>query len=68
MTARTAAVRRVCRQVLLSTAALRERGALVEHVLCVVDREEGGSQNLAAEGLSTTALFTGAELRRSGAS
>lgn len=50
-------------QVAISTAALRERGAVVEHVLCVVDREEGGGEKLAGVGLRMTALFTATELR-----
>jgi len=50
-------------QVAISTADLRDRGAVVEHVLCVVDREEGGGEALANVGLTMTALFTAAELR-----
>ncbi|OLT09795.1 orotate phosphoribosyltransferase [Pseudonocardia sp. CNS-139] len=49
-------------QVLLSTAELRQRGARVGHVLCVVDRGEGGAENLAGAGLTLTALFTADEL------
>jgi orotate phosphoribosyltransferase len=50
-------------QVRLSTAELRDRGALVEDVLCVVDRGAGGAEALTAEGLRLTALFTADELR-----
>lgn len=50
--------------------ALRDHGATVVGVLTVVDREEGGRDRLAAEGLLLVALYTGAELleaaRRSG--
>jgi orotate phosphoribosyltransferase len=49
-------------QVVLSAADLRERGAIVREVFCVVDREEGGAQNLAEHGLRAIALFTAAEL------
>lgn len=54
-------------QILLSTADLRERGAIVDEVLCVVDREEGGAQNLAGDGLMMTALFTAGELKAAAA-
>ena len=50
-------------QVAISTTDLRGRGAVVDHVLCVVDREEGGAEKLAAVGLTVTALFTATELR-----
>ncbi|GAY12531.1 orotate phosphoribosyltransferase [Pseudonocardia sp. N23] len=50
-------------QVAISTTDLRERGAVVDHVLCVVDREEGGAEKLADLGLTMTALFSAAELR-----
>lgn len=53
-------------QVILSTMELRQRGALVEDVLCVIDREAGGKEKLAAEGLTLHALFTKAELESSG--
>ena len=50
-------------QVVLSVADLRERGAVVENVLCVIDRESGGRESLAKEGLSFRALFTMSELK-----
>jgi orotate phosphoribosyltransferase len=49
-------------QVVQSAADLRERGAIVDEVLCVVDREEGGKENLAEHGLTAIALFTAGEL------
>lgn len=49
-------------QVALSTADLREHGADVTDVLCVVDREEGGPAALAGVGLRLRALFTAREL------
>jgi orotate phosphoribosyltransferase len=44
-------------QVLLSTADLRERGAKVDTVLCVIDRRPEGSDVFEAEGLELRALF-----------
>ena len=44
-------------QILLSTADLRQRQAIVEDVLCVIDREAGGSEKLAAEGLHLQSVF-----------
>lgn len=53
-------------QVVLSTADLRALGAVVGQALCVVDREEGGAESLAAAGVALTALFMAAELRDAG--
>lgn len=55
-------------QVALSTAELRERGAVIDEALCVVDREEGGAATLAKYGLRMRALFTADELRAAAAS
>jgi orotate phosphoribosyltransferase len=52
-------------QVLLSAADLRAAGAVVENVVCVIDRG-GGEAPLAAAGLSLSRLFTMAELKESG--
>ncbi|WP_131787675.1 orotate phosphoribosyltransferase [Protofrankia symbiont of Coriaria ruscifolia] len=41
---------------------LREQGAIVEDVLCVIDRQEGGRDSLAALGLTLRAVLTRAEL------
>jgi len=41
---------------------LRARGAILGPVVCVIDRESGGVDNLAAEGLEVHALFTMHEL------
>ena len=49
-------------QVLLSTADLRARGAKVDTVLCVIDRESGGTEAFAAEDLELRALFRMSEL------
>ncbi|MBT4498258.1 MAG: orotate phosphoribosyltransferase [Gemmatimonadetes bacterium] len=50
-------------QILLSAADLREREAIVEDVLCVIDREAGGLEKLANEGLRLHALFSMSELK-----
>jgi orotate phosphoribosyltransferase len=55
-------------QVVASAADLRERGAVIDEALCVVDRGEGGAENLAKHGLRLRALFTADELRAAAAS
>lgn len=45
-------------QVIASCRDLRDRGAIVEHVVCVIDREAGGAARLAEHGLNLAALFT----------
>jgi orotate phosphoribosyltransferase len=52
-------------QIIESTRALRGEGALVDQVVCVIDRESGGPENLRQEGLALRALFTMSELKRS---
>jgi orotate phosphoribosyltransferase len=42
--------------------ALREAGGKVEHVVCVIDREAGGREKLAAIGIEVRALFTKSDL------
>jgi orotate phosphoribosyltransferase len=54
-------------QVLLSCAELRERGAVVDTVLCVIDREAGGPEAFAAVGLALRPLFTMTELKAAAA-
>jgi orotate phosphoribosyltransferase len=49
-------------QMVLSAQDLRAAGAVVEHALCVIDREGGGSDVAAAEGIALRALFTMSEL------
>lgn len=51
-------------QVVASCRDLRERGALVTHALCVIDREAGGGPALATEGVELRALYTASELGR----
>ena len=50
-------------QILLSAADLRKREAVVEDVLCVIDRESGGAEMLAEQGLHLHSLFTMSELK-----
>ena len=45
-------------QVVASCRALRERGAEIVAVLCVLDRESGGAANIAGEGLELRSAFT----------
>ena len=49
-------------QVVISTAELRKLGAHVDHALCVIDRQEGGSEALAEAGITLRALLTRADL------
>lgn len=55
-------------QVIESTRELRARGAQIETVLCVIDREAGGADRLAEQGLQLRSLFTMAELSAARAS
>jgi orotate phosphoribosyltransferase len=50
-------------QVVLSCDDLRERGAKVDTVLCLIDRESGGHEALSEIGLELRALFTMTELK-----
>ena len=54
-------------QVVLSSDDLRERGAIVDSAVCVIDREAGGVDALAEHGVALAALFTMSELKRAGA-
>lgn len=56
-------------QVVESARELRSAGAIIEPVLCVIDRESGGAVNLQRENLALRSLFTmsmlkGSELER----
>jgi orotate phosphoribosyltransferase len=53
-------------QVVASCRDLRERGAIVDHAVCVIDRESGGPKNLADIDVELRALFTMSELERFG--
>ncbi len=52
-------------QIKLSATELRKEGAVIETVLCVIDRESGGGENLEKEGLNLVALYTKSELEQS---
>ncbi|MFI0422910.1 orotate phosphoribosyltransferase [Spongiactinospora sp. 9N601] len=49
-------------QVAISTGQLRELGARIDHALCVIDRQEGGPESLAAHGIHLHALLTRTDL------
>lgn len=55
-------------QVVLSARDLRERGAVIDHAICVIDRDEGGAATLAAEGIELLALLDRPRLERVGRS
>ena len=54
-------------QVLKSCRDLAERGAQVTGVLCVIDREAGGEENLREAGLQLRSLFRMSELEEAAA-
>jgi orotate phosphoribosyltransferase len=49
-------------QIIESTKELRKFGAIVENVLCVIERNQDGSSNLLKENLNLESLFTLDEL------
>ncbi|GAA2284564.1 orotate phosphoribosyltransferase [Glycomyces scopariae] len=53
--------------VLDAVGELRNRGAVVEQGVCVIDRESGGLKNLSDIGIDLKALFTMTELKAAGA-
>jgi orotate phosphoribosyltransferase len=55
-------------QILESVKLLRHEGAQIASVLCVIDRESGGREHLAANNLALNALFTITELKSLAAS
>ncbi|MEV6104715.1 orotate phosphoribosyltransferase [Streptomyces sp. NPDC051940] len=50
-------------QIVLSTADLRALGARVDAALCVVDRQSGGTEALAAQDVALLSLLTAGDLR-----
>jgi orotate phosphoribosyltransferase len=50
--------------ILEAARELRKLGATVENVLCVIERDMKGSENLQAEGLKLIPLFTMEELKK----
>ncbi|MBS2536393.1 orotate phosphoribosyltransferase [Catenulispora sp. NF23] len=51
-------------QIVLSSADLRALGADVREALCAIDREQGGTEALAAKGIQLLSLLTADDLRR----
>lgn len=54
----------VAGQVCSSVKQMRELGLKVEHVICVIDRQQGGAENLKQIGCSLASVFTLEELER----
>lgn len=50
-------------QIVLSVEELRKQGAIVEKAICVIDREQGGKDNLANIGVELYSLFNIRELK-----
>ncbi len=50
-------------QVVLSCADLRSEGAIVNSVICVISRQQGGEANLSKAGLRMLSLFTQEQLK-----
>ncbi len=50
-------------QIIESASDLRSLGAIIEKVICVIDRSEGKTEKIKAAGLSYKALFTMEELK-----
>ena len=53
-------------QVCASVEQMRELGLMVKHVICVIDREQGGEENLKKIGCSLASVFTLNEVRQGG--
>lgn len=53
-------------QLVTSIGELRDLGAVITTAVCVIDREQGGSENLAELGVELRPLFTRTELEASG--
>ena len=49
-------------QALEAVKVLKEAGAIVTHVICTIDRQEGARANIEAAGVAFDALFTVADL------
>ena len=50
-------------QIVLSTKELRTLGAKVDNALCVIDRQQGGREGLAAADITLISLLTTTDLR-----
>lgn len=53
-------------QIVLSAQDLRSEGAVVQDALCVIDREGGGADVVASEGITLRSLFTMRQLEDAG--
>jgi len=51
-------------QIIKSVSALRDLGADIFHAVCVIDREQGGREALAKEGIQLVPLFTASDLKQ----
>lgn len=51
-------------QIMLSTADLRAREAIVSTAICVIDRQAGGSANLAEADVELRSAFTRSDIER----
>jgi orotate phosphoribosyltransferase len=54
----------VAGQVCASVKQMRELGFKIQHVICVIDRQQGGRENLKDIGCSLASVFTLEELER----
>ncbi len=50
-------------QVIASAGDLRKLNANIDNVICVIDRQEGGRENLQQHGLNLISLFTAEDLK-----
>ncbi len=50
-------------QVIESVKELRKLGSKIEYVMCVIDREDGGRENLLANDIKMISLFTRTDLK-----
>lgn len=50
-------------QIIISAEELRNRGAIVEDAICVINREQGGEAKLKEAGIKLISLFTMTELK-----
>lgn len=50
-------------QVIISSKELRDSGAIITQCICVIDREQGGAENLAKDGTELIPLFTMSKLK-----
>lgn len=50
------------KSILLAVEAVRAAGGIVAHAACIVDREEGGAESLAAQGIRLHALLSASEI------